>query len=140
MATLADIRTGLADALAAIPGVQSSPYPLSAPTPPCFFVQPAEVNYDETLGRGYDRWLFTITGLVSAGSGDIGAHMNLDRWLAPSGAESVKAALETDATLGGHVEDLRVLTASGYRVFQREGGGIALGCEWSVLLFARGEA
>jgi hypothetical protein len=139
MASLEEIRVAIADALAGIDGVQSSAYQLSAPTPPCFFVQPFETNYDTSMQRGLDTWTLTVTGLVSLGALDIGSQKNLDQWLAPSGDRSVKATLEADVTLGGVVESLTVPYASEYRVYQREGGGAALGVEWRVVVRARGD-
>jgi hypothetical protein len=138
MATLADIRAGLAQALSAIPGVQANAYATSAPTPPCFFVQPDDITYDTALRRGYDTWRMRVTGLAALTFSE-GGQMVLDQWLATAGANSVKAALETDVTLGGVAETLTVQSVTGYRTYQREAGGVALGAEWTVLVYARGD-
>jgi hypothetical protein len=46
---------------------------------------------------------------------DRNAQSNLDGYCNPSGSSSVKAALESDKTLGGLVQDLRVTEARDYR-------------------------
>ncbi|MBX5461640.1 MAG: hypothetical protein IRZ28_11190 [Steroidobacteraceae bacterium] len=134
---MADIRTGLAANLAPIPGLQESPWLLSNPTPPAAEIQPDEVDYDQALGRGLDRWRFTVR--VFAGfTSDVGAQKLLDLMLAPSGPRSVKAALESDCTLGGKVDDLRVTRCSGYRLYGRDGGPSVLGAEWQVEVLVAG--
>lgn len=137
MATLADVREGLAANLSAIPGCQVSAYMLANPTPPTIHLFPADINYDQTMGRGHDQWMFTVQAFVGSVS-DIGSQKKLDEMLAPAGASSVKAAIESDLTLGGTADDLRVTTCSGYRELRREGGGPVLLAEWSVEVLVSG--
>lgn len=137
MATLQEIREGLAANLSAIAGMQVSAYMLSAPTPPSAHVFPDETEYDKTMGRGHDDWAMLVQVFVGVSS-DIGAQQRLDRMIAPAGAESVKEALEADATLAGVVDDLRVESCSGYRVYPLEGRGSVLGAEWRVKVLAPG--
>lgn len=137
MPDLEQIRQALAHNLDAIPGVQVSAYMLSNPTPPAIEIQPAETVYDETFGRGMDTWTLTIRAHV-AQTLDVGAQRRLDRMLAPAGASSVKARAESDRSLGGLVEDLRVTRCAGYRVFVREGGAQTVGSEWTVQVLAPG--
>lgn len=125
------IRGELAENLASITGWQVSAYMLANPTPPCGYVVPGEVTYDEAMGRGHD--LLTMRVVVLAGAtSDIGGQRKLDEFLAPDGASSVKAALEASRTLDGTVSDLRVVSATGYRSYSLAGGGVAVGCEWTV--------
>jgi hypothetical protein len=130
-ATLAQIREGLAANLATIADIQISPYVLSNPTPPAAEIEPAPVEYDQAFGRGHDRWTMTVRVFVGLTT-DIGAQKRLDLYLAPSGATSVKTALESDCTLGGTVQDLHVTGCSGYRVFGRQGQAPVLGAEWQL--------
>lgn len=135
MATLAQIREGLRANLASISDVQVSAYLLSQPTPPCIEIAPASVEYDLAMQRGADRWTIVVraaTGLTT----DRGAQVNLDELLAPTGARSVKTAIEADSTLGGVVDDLRVTTMRAYRAIPRESGGPLLGAEWDVTVIA----
>lgn len=139
MPTLRQIRVGLAANLKAIPGCQVSPYMLSSPTHPCLYVLPHSegVLYDQAMLRGVDQWMLSVVAETTMG-GDRAAQELMDEFMAPSGAKSVKAAVESDRTLGGTVDDLRVVSASGYSVRPREGGGAVLWVEWAVQILAAG--
>lgn len=135
MAGLSEIRAGLAENLRSIQGIQVSPWLLSNPTPPAIEIQPGEIDWDRAMQRGLDELTLTIRAFVAI-STDIGAQHRLDELLAPSGPSSVKAAAESDRTLGGLVDDLRVTRCTGYRLFTRDGGVSVLGAEWTVQIFA----
>jgi hypothetical protein len=134
--TVQDIREGFAANLRSLDGYQVSPYMLTNFTPPVVWVARCDVEYDRAMGRGLDYWTFTIqavTGLVV----DVGAQQKIDQLLAPSGATSVKQAIESDKTLGGLVPNLTVLSSNGYRQVAVE-GLLYLLAEWTVELYARG--
>lgn len=135
MATLRQIREGLAANLASIPNLQQSAYMLSNPTPPSAEVVPGEVVYDQAFVRGHDVWMMKVRVMAGAVT-DRGCQARLDRFLAPSGPDSVKAALESDPTLGGTVDDLHVQRSSGYQLMGRDGGGPVLSAEWDVEVLA----
>ena len=135
MATIAQIREGIATNLATIADVQVSAYMLAQPTPPAIHVLPGEISYDRASARGLDEVMMLVQAFV-AFSSDIGAQKRLDTMLAPSGAGSVKAAIESDPTLGGTVSDLHVRSASGYRSLLVEGRGLVLVVEWTVYIMA----
>ena len=61
-----------------------------------------------------------------------------NQMLAPTGATSVKAAVESDRTLGGVVESLRVTQCSGYQTYTLPGDRQVLGAEWTVEIHAAG--
>jgi len=131
--TLTQIREGIAANLSAIAGWQVSPYMLASPTPPSIHVFPDTIEYDKVMKRGLDDWFILVQAFVGTTS-DIGAQQKLDEMLAPSGATSIKAAIESDKTLGGAVSSLQVVSCSGYRVYPRPGSSDAavLGAEWRV--------
>lgn len=133
MTTLAAIRAGLAANLANVPGAQVSAYVLANPTLPTIWVRPATepVNYHQAMGNGLDEWMMLVQAYVGTPS-DIGAQKQLDEFLASSGATSVKAAIESDKTLGGAASDLMVTNCSGYLEYSRPDGTTALGAEWNV--------
>jgi hypothetical protein len=137
MADLAAIRTGLAANLSTIPDIQVSAYVLSNPTPPCAVVFAGPTDFDTSFGRGLDNLVFMVRVLVAAVS-DISAVVNLDPYMAGSGARSVKAAIETDKTLGGACSDLRVVGTEGEQVYTLEGRPPALGAEFRVEVTAHG--
>jgi len=115
MADIATIRQGLARNLETIRNIQISAYMLAAPTPPCIHIFPATIEFDRGMHRGLDIVAFTVEAFVAFGL-DQGGQMRLDRLLAPSGAESVKEAIESDRTLGSAVQDVWVTRLSDYRV------------------------
>jgi hypothetical protein len=137
MADLGDIRAALAANLSSIPGLNESPYLLGNPTPPAAEVQPADIDYHQAMGNGVERWTLIVRVFVGTMS-DKGAQIRLDRLLASSGSESVKAAIESDTSLAGAVDDVTVTRCTGYRIFNREGMPSVLGAEWTVSVLAIG--
>jgi hypothetical protein len=137
MASLTDLREGLAANLASIPGLAESAYLLSNPTPPAAEVQPGEIDYLGAFQRGMDTWNFVVRVFVGATT-DKGAQKRLDQMLESSGRYSVKAALEQDCQLDGACDDLVITGCSGYRIYSREGGAGVLGAEWQVQVIAPG--
>jgi hypothetical protein len=131
-ATLAEIRAGLETALAAIPDVNTSAYMNDSPNDLTLQVMGPE-NVDYLLAmRGLNR--FTMIVQAFSGSPDQqAAQENLDAWIAPTGANSVKAAIEADISLGGVVEAATVTRSSGYRVYDFPNqGGRMLGTEFFI--------
>jgi hypothetical protein len=65
------------------------------------------------MGRGLDEFTFKVTLLV--GRADVRtAQRSLDAYCSSSGTSSVKSAIESDRTLGGKANDLRVTALSTY--------------------------
>lgn len=139
MATLEEIREGIAANLQPLPGVQVSAYQLGAPTLPCVEVFPASkaIEYDKSFQRGFDRWYLKVRAFTG-GATDIGAQKRLDVMIASSGPGSVKTLIESDPQLGGAVTDLRVTQCSGYKTYERPSGPMVLGAEWDVEVWADG--
>jgi hypothetical protein len=138
VATITAIRRGIAANLAQLGnnmGMQVSAYTLANPTPPMMQVLPGEVVYDRAFHRGLDEITMLVQALVAYGS-DIGSQTRLDELLDPTGANSMKTAVESDSTLGGIVGDVSVLNATGYRVAAGANGPVLL-CEWSVQVYAQ---
>jgi hypothetical protein len=134
MASLADIRAGLAAAIDS--GVdldmQVSAYIIASPTPPFAQVLPDETTYHEAFQNGAETWGLIVQVIVAFGS-DVGAQRQLDELLESSGSLSVKAALEADVRLGGIVSDVTVTRTSGYRTYRLGATQTeALGAEWNV--------
>ena len=112
MATLAELRTGLATRLATITGLRTSATIPDQPMPPQAIVMPERITYDTALGRGSDEYTFVvmvIVGRVAART----AQTSLDTYCNPSGGTSIKAAVEGDPTLGGKALDCRVTEMRG---------------------------
>lgn len=133
---MAAIREALRAALRTIPGCQVSAYLLANPTLPSLMITAGEVEYDTAMARGLDTWTLLVQGMVALTT-DEGQQKQLDKWRASSGAESVKAAVESDRTLGGVVQDARVVMVSEDRVYGID-PNLRLGCEWTVRVLATG--
>ena len=134
-ATWEAIREEMAGLLGTIPNVQASAKILANPTPPTLWVLPGEIAYDMAMNRGQDNQGILVQAIVGT-STDQGAQVTLDRFLAPDGIYSAKAVLESErpgpVTLGGLVEDLAVVSCTGYRQYPRPDGTAYLGAEWTV--------
>ena len=134
---MAELRVALAANLDTITDTQVSAYMLSNPTPPVIHLFPAAVEYDLAMRRGLDKVILTVQAFVGFTT-DIGAQKRLDLMLQSAGATSVKAAAESDKTLGGKAQDLRVIAMSGYKVFVVAGRPDVLGAEWNIEILATG--
>ncbi len=133
MATIDDVRQGLADAMSVIPDAQVSPYNLSNPTMPCLLVLGHdEIDYGNlAFGRRDTEWNLIVRGYVST-TLDLASQQRLDRWLASDGDESVKAAIEADPTLGDVADWAQVLRATGTNRFQLDNTVSAWGTDFAV--------
>ncbi len=135
MSVLADIRAGLAENLqAGVSGAQISAYLLANPTTPCLWVTVAQdivVEYHQTMQDGAETWHLLVQGYVS-GVADIGAQKQLDEWIAVTGTNSVKAAIEQDKTLDGTCDDVLVRECRAYTKYVLPSGAEVLGAEWDV--------
>lgn len=141
MAALDDIRAGIAANLkTAFPtNVNITGYNITNALAPAIEVELDRILYDSANQRGLDEWFFTIRGFAASGT-EKAAQMRLDSWLASTGAESVKAALEVDPTLGGAASDARVIAMSKIAVFTAEGGATSFfGAEWTLRVLAAGD-
>jgi len=130
---LAAIRNGMADNLSTIPDIQVSPYMLSAPTPPAVHILPDTCEYDLAMRAGLHELTMMVQIFVSITT-DQGAQVLLDQYLAPTGAQSVKAALEADRTLGGACQDSHVQMFT-YRQYPRPEGDPFLGADFTVQVY-----
>jgi hypothetical protein len=110
MSTIAQIRTGLKDALGTIDGLRVSETILSSPTPPMAMVGSPTVTYDEAFG-GSATYSFPVVLIVSRADDKRGQE-RLDTYLEPSGSASIPAAIHSDPTLGGVVQSVVVRTGT----------------------------
>lgn len=104
------VRAGLGTALDTITGLRAFDYVPDSLSPPAAVVEPLEIDYDEAMRRGLDvyrAYILVIVGRMS----DRSSQDRLDAYVAGSGSSSVKAALESDKTLGGACSTLQVTSA-----------------------------
>jgi hypothetical protein len=88
------------------------------------------VDYDFAQNRGLDAFTFIVRALV-APTLDQAAQIVLDDLVA--GANTLKDAIESDTTLGGLCDNLRVTEISDEKTYVDEKSGNAyIGAEWTV--------
>ena len=139
--TIAQIRAGLVTNIKTDASIaaafQVSAYMLGDPTPPCIWIYPDAVDYHEAMQSGLNKQTFVVHAFVGAAA-DEGAQLVLDQLLAEKGAYSVRAAVESDVTLGGIVDDVTVISCTGYQVYESPHLGRSftaaqmLGAQWMV--------
>ena len=114
MASISDLRTGIATNLATISGLRTSATVPDSINPPIAVVMPNTINYDTAFARtGGDEYEFLV--MVIVGRVDERTAQNrLDGYCSGTGASSVKAAIESDKTLGGKAFSLRVTSLRNY--------------------------
>lgn len=136
---IANIRSGLAANLSTIPEVKALAYMKGAPPDRAVWVFPDEIEYDDSSDS--DSLTFTVQATVG-NIGDQAAQVRLDKMLDRTGAYSVKAAVESDRTLGGAVDDLRVTHCTGYQVIESRAvpNALTLSAQWTVEIEASYEA
>ena len=79
-------------------------------TPPCAVVGQLDFTFDVDNQRGLDQATVDVYVIVQRISERTGQD-KLDLFLAGSGTGSIKTAIESDRTLGGLVDTLRVISA-----------------------------
>lgn len=118
--------------LVAAEEMQFTPYMLAEPTPPTVQVLGAgDLIYDIAMQRGGDQNEVLVQAFVSMVT-DIGGQMKLDRFLKSSGPSSMKEAIESDTTLGGLVDDLRVTRSNGHNIYRNNKNEQIIGSTWYV--------
>jgi hypothetical protein len=114
MANISDLRAGIATNLATISGLRTSATVPDSINPPIAVVMPNTITYDTSFARtGGDEYEFLV--MVIVGRVDERTAQNrLDGYCSGTGASSVKAAIESDKTLGGKAFSLRVTSLRNY--------------------------
>lgn len=115
MATVSELRTGLATNLAAITGLRTTATVPDNINPPIAVVMLNTITYDLSFARsGGDEYEFLV--MVIVGRVDERTAQNrLDAYCTGSGVTSVKTAIEKDKTLGGKAFDCRVTSLRNYQ-------------------------
>jgi hypothetical protein len=129
VATIAEIRDGLADRLETISGLRVHDTWPGQISPPVAIVANGETRYDVTLD-GVDDSTFTITVFVQFANDRV-AQDALDAYRSPSGASSIATAVHGDPTLGGIVDFARVVSASPDKITPYAGVEY-LACDFTV--------
>ena len=112
-ATISAVASGLATALATVTGLRTFSYQPEQLNPPLAYPELVAVTYHKAFSGGDVVSTWNI-GIVVGRYADRTAHALLDSYLSYSGAQSIRAAIEADKTLGGSVQTL--ILSQGARV------------------------
>ena len=110
MDNITGVREALKKNLQTISGLRVYDTIPDVVVPPCAVVGQLDFTFDIDNARGLDQAsvdIFVIVQRISERAGQD----KLDYYLVGSGSKSIKTALESDRTLGGLVDTLRVITA-----------------------------
>ena len=104
------VRDGLKTNLQTITGLRAYDLIPDTVVPPCAVIGQLDFTFDIDNARGLDQAQDDVLVIVQRFSERAGQD-KLDAYLAGSGSTSIKAAIESDRTLGGTVNTLRVTGA-----------------------------
>jgi len=104
------LRAGIAANISNIAGLRTSVDIPDNPNPPIAVIGISNVLYDQAFQRGLTEYNFVVTVIASRAS-DRHAQRRLDDYTS-TGANSIKAAIESDKTLNGSAFDVRVTQMS----------------------------
>lgn len=114
------VMDGLGVRLATITGLRVYDYPADTVNPPAAVVGlPTEIPYDSSKARGFDRAVLPVFVIVGSAFSRA-ARDALGPYLAGSGHQSIKAAIEADRSLGGACSTL------GVSIARTDGSGITV--------------
>jgi len=105
-----EVREGLKTNLQAIKGMRVYDLIPSPAVAPAAVVGQLDFTFDLNNARGLDQANLDVVVLVQRFTERTGQN-ELDKYLAGSGDYSIKAAIESDRTLGGACDTLRVTSA-----------------------------
>lgn len=112
--SISDVRDGLVtaaltvNAISGLGKIRASAYPPDTINPPLFIVGVHRMEFDLAYGRGTDQLTFDCAMVVERQS-ERTAYKALDTYVT-----ALKAALESDQTLGGKAHGVHVTAMNGY--------------------------
>ena len=113
MASIQELRTGIATNLATISGLRTSHDIPDNINPPIAIVQLNRVDYHQDFQRGMTEYNFSVQVVVGRVD-DRTAQRNLDAYCSSTGDSSVSLAVESNRTLGGKAFDCIVTEMTNY--------------------------
>jgi len=117
VANLTSIRNEIGENLANITSLSVYKYIPDMIEPPTAIVGVMQrINYDSTMQRGADKYEIPVFVYVSRVDAQ-DSQETLDGFLVSSGSSSVKAQVESDTTLNGQAQSVRVVEARDYGVY-----------------------
>jgi hypothetical protein len=129
---ISDLRQGLVNNLQTITGLRVIPTLPDVVNPPQALIALDKIDYQQQNNNSMNVYTFKIT-IVLGRVSERTAQQNLDVLVAPTG---VKAAIESDRTLGGFAYEVNIQALDAYGAISINGIDY-LSAEFSVLVYAR---
>ena len=117
MASLTNIRNEIGNNLSSITSLSIHKFVPDTIEPPTAVVGVVErIEYDNTMSRGADTYTIPVLVYISRVDAQL-SQETLDSYLQSSGANSIKAQIESDTTLNNEAQSVRVTDATDYGVY-----------------------
>jgi len=129
---ISDLRAGLVANLQTIPDIRVYATLPDVVNPPSALITLDRVEYQQQNNNAMSIYTFKVTVVLGRVSERV-AQENMDVLVAPTG---VKAAIESDRTLGGNAYEVNIQEMSSYGAVSINGIDY-LSAEFSVLVYAR---
>jgi hypothetical protein len=131
--SISAIRSGLGDNLSTVSGLRVAETIPDNPSPPIAIISLSSVQYDGAFDGGLVGYNFVISVVVGRVAERV-AQQRLDTYIS-TGSGSLKAAVESDKTLGGAAYDVRVteMTSVGSVSI---GDATYLACDFNVVVYS----
>ncbi len=133
--SITEIRDGLEANLETITGLRGYSEIPDNPSIPAAIVNLNSIDYHQAFKNGLVEFNFSVTVIVGRFSSR-SAQQKLNEFADNTGANSIKAAIESDRTLGGSAFDCVVQTMSGLSNIDLNDGNNYLAIEFSVIAYA----
>jgi hypothetical protein len=105
VATISQVSEGIKTRLLTVSGLRVLDYMPDTVNPPLAFINLTKIEYHRAFGAGGVQFTYTV-GVVVGRVSERSGQARLDDYMSYSGAQSIRAALEGDLTLGGVVDSL----------------------------------
>lgn len=131
---LSEIKRGLAEALANVPGLRVAEQIPEQINPPVAVISRSSVDYTQAMSGGLTEWTMEIE-LIAGRMAEQASQRTIDGWLSWDGAMSVRKAIEADRTLGGNAQSCIVTRADALHSIS-VGDADYLGVTMTVTIYA----
>jgi hypothetical protein len=101
----ANLHDAISTALSTVPGLRVADHLPESISPPMAVIQIQSVTYHRAMKGGLSEWKYVIS-VVAGRMGERSAQITLDGWMSWDGSQSIRAAIESDRTLGGNCSTL----------------------------------
>jgi len=132
--SIAQIREGLATNLRTIPGLRVQETIPDNFSPPIAVISLSNIVYDQAFQRGMTQYNFVVSTIVGRVA-EREAQRRLDAY-SSNGSASVKAAIESDSTLGSAAYDVRVAEMTNIGAVVLGGDVTYLAADFAVSVYA----